>query len=187
MVVPSLIRGHLFSPNIGFTNTKHIEKQANSGTSDIAYFWMQSPHHLEFFETQVVTSYCKFDFKSFPFDSHECELLVINNVFSTGRAIFSDTEVVYMDSKTNKKSEKFLPFDVRTEVIFPYDAAFMGYNYSRTGIKIHFKRNSLSLLKGKFYGPTAIFSLLSMLSYTIAIEKVTSNELDNQKNSFTYI
>ena len=72
-------------------------------------------------------------------------------------------------------------------MILPFDEAFMGYNYSRTGIKIHFKRNSLSLLKGKFYGPTAIFSLLSMLSYTIAIEKVTSNELDNQKNLFTYI
>ena len=177
MVVPSLMRGDLFSPNIGFANTKHIEKQSNSGKPGVAYFWMQSPHHLEFFETQIVTSYCKFDFKSFPFDSHECDLLVINNVFATGRAIFSDTEVVYFDKKTDRTPEKFLPFDVRADVISPFDAAFLGYNYSRTGIKIHFKRNSRSLLKGKFYAPTAIFSLLSLLSYTIAIEKVTSSKL----------
>ena len=47
-----------------------------------------------------------------------------------------------------------------------------GYNYSYTGITLHFKRNNLGLLTGSFYGPLTTFAILSMFSYFIDIEMV---------------
>jgi hypothetical protein len=39
--------------------------------------------------------------------------------------------------------------------------------YSYTGIKFTMTRNSLGLLLGGFYGPTAIFAVLSLISFAI--------------------
>lgn len=173
IAVPNSVKKKLFFPNIGFLDTKHIETQSVFGPTKLEYFWIKFPHHLEYVETQIVISYCKFNFKSFPFDSHDCDLMMRNNVFGTGRMILENPEIIYHEAELNQKSEKVPPFDISVKSIVPIFKVFHGYNYSITGISLHFKRNSLGLLIGKFYGPSAIFSLLSVLSYTISIENVS--------------
>ena len=65
-----------------------------------------------------------------------------------------------------------LPFDIKAKSISPFPVLVNGYNFSYTGIQLYFKRNTLGLLIGSFYEPTAIFSIFSMLSYNIKMEMV---------------
>ena len=59
-----------------------------------------------------------------------------------------------------------------SESIMPFVIEKNGVNYSYTGLRIDFKRNTLGLLIGRFYGPTAMFSAFSILSYNINVEMV---------------
>ena len=65
-----------------------------------------------------------------------------------------------------------MPFDITAQSIFPYSVERTGYNYSTAGVRFHFRRNSISLVASSFYGPTAIFSAMSILSYCIDLDKV---------------
>ena len=81
-------------------------------------------------------------------------------------------DTIIKDFTTTWNFERIPPFDVMVQSVKPYHQFIHGYNHSTTGIKLTFNRNSLGLLPGKFYGPMAIFALLSMLSYSIAEEMV---------------
>ena len=63
-----------------------------------------------------------------------------------------------------------------------------GYSYDQTGISIHFSRKSLGKLPGTFYGPTAIFAILSLISFHIHPDKVSGirNYLPSMDN-FSFI
>ena len=125
-----------------------------------------------------VTSYCSFDFHNFPFDrDHKCDLTFGSLTFATWRI---ELETPYVMSKIVKKGEnktkiddsKLVPFDIKATSMHPFEVTVDGYNYSYTGITLHFKRNNLGLLTGSFYGPLTTFAILSMFSYFIDIEMV---------------
>ena len=60
-----------------------------------------------------------------------------------------------------------LPFNVSLESIAEYEFSQAGYEYSGVGMRITLTRNNLGLLIGGYFGPTIIFSLLSLVSFTI--------------------
>ena len=60
-----------------------------------------------------------------------------------------------------------LPFYVSLESLEEFNFFQAGYNYSFAGMKMTLKRNNFGLLIGGYYGPTIIFSLLSLVSFTI--------------------
>ena len=65
----------IFFPTLKFQNEKHMTQKVNFGPKqDETYYWMKYPHHLEYKNTKKITIYCSFDFSTFPFDSHECNL-----------------------------------------------------------------------------------------------------------------
>ena len=123
--------------------------------------------------------YCSFDFKNYPFDSHQCEL----NFGSLGNTIVSiemnSTRVRYEKKKVelgqgHLKMEKLsLPFDVSLESVEPFYHFQAGFTYSFTGMKIYLTRNDFGQLIGGYYGPTFLFSLLSLMSYTIHTDVVS--------------
>ena len=76
-----------------------------------------------------------------------------------------------------------VPFDTRIESISPFNIPLDGFNYSHVGLKIYLERNSVSLLIGSFYGPTSIFSLLSMFSYCINVDSVIKNQIEKKFHS----
>ena len=45
----------------------------NYGPIDNDFFWIKYPHLIEYQQALKVTIYCSFDFKTFPFDSHNCD------------------------------------------------------------------------------------------------------------------
>lgn len=72
----------------------------------------------------------------------------------------------YGDAPIEKRLTK-APYDIRLESMSPFLHFEAGYVYSYAGMKMHLKRNSLGLLLGGFYGPTAIFTILSLISFSI--------------------
>ena len=65
-----------------------------------------------------------------------------------------------------------LPFDIYLESLTPFNISRIGYVYSQAGMRIHLRRNNFALLIGGYYGPTIIFSTLSLVSYSIRTEVV---------------
>ena len=72
----------------------------------------------------------------------------------------TQNEILHIESKN-------LEFDTSVKSIPPFYTVDNGFNYASAGLKIYLRRKSLGLLFGSFYGPTAIFAMLSMLSYCI--------------------
>ena len=136
-------KNQLFFPKIAFFNTKHIEKQLDYGVGNLEYFWMEFPHSLEYKEAIKATSYCQFEFETYPFDLHQCDFLIGIQVFSAINVVLLRPDITFEGTHTNHKSEKVPPFDIRVESIDPFINKVYGYDYSSTGIRLHFKRNSI--------------------------------------------
>ena len=60
------------------------------------------------------------------------------------------------------------------ESITPFEIKEYEDTFSNTGFTIYFQRNTLGLMVSSFYIPTTIFSMLSMLSYSIKIDSVSN-------------
>ena len=164
----------IFAPTLKVLNVQHLIKETKCGGQDSEYFWFNLPHHhLELQQELKVTIYCSFDFSTFPFDSHYCDLIL--GVTKTSSKflylrhpwIISDLKVAKNVKKQIHAEQSRLPFDVKLESQDTFDVVITGHPYAYAGMRIYLKRNSLGLLIGGFYGPTAIFTLLTLLSFTI--------------------
>ena len=90
----------IFFPTTRFQNEKYVNmKHKVSGKQDEKYFWMKHPHFFEFRRKMKVTIYCSFDFSTFPFDSHECNL-------SYGLIFFSKYYIDMMPSTVMHKEKE---------------------------------------------------------------------------------
>ena len=67
-----------------------------------------------------------------------------------------------------------LPFEIHAEHIEPFIYFEAGFNYSYTGVRFKFRRHDLGLLLGGYYGPTVIFAILSLISFFINPDVVSS-------------
>ena len=182
------MKGYLYFPKLLFDNAKSIEKSKSFGARSSQYYWMAKNYEkydFEYYERIKLTSYCQFEFSTFPFDAHDCEVTVGSGIGSIGLLKISKPTIIYKKfaSKENsiKIESKNVPFEMKAESINPFLIEMNGYNYSYTGVRISFKRNALGLLIGRFYGPTAIFSALSILSYNIDTSMVMFHDNKNGK------
>ena len=73
----------VFFPALQFNGAKKVERIVTYGPSpNTAYFWFLYPKLLwyqlypkmmEYQQVLKITTYCSFDFTSYPFDSHKCD------------------------------------------------------------------------------------------------------------------
>ena len=160
------------------SGAKAIQRTRNYGPIDNDFFWLKYPHHLEYQQSLQVTIYCSFDFKTFPFDDHNCDF----NFGSVGNGM---EKILLNSSKLHYKKQFVLfgqgllrlddtelPFDVSIESLEPFDHFQAGFNYSFTGMRIHLSRNEFGQLIGGYYGPTFLCSL-SQISYAINTDMVS--------------
>ena len=165
-------------PNIQILGAESIERTRTSGTTDKEYFWFQYPHEFEYHQSLKVTMYCTFNFRSFPFDSHYCDLTLLDTDSSSQALIFSSTLISYQNKNTQfgedwlKLDQSRIPCDIFIGSLKPFFLIHTGFNYSSAGMRVLFHRNNINLLIGSFYGPTLIFVLLSQVSYSIDIHMV---------------
>ena len=85
---------------------------------------------------------------------------------------YKNKQTKYGEGVLNIKQAR-LPFDIALESLKPFGVVSSGHNYSSTGMRIHFTRNTFGLLVGGYYVPTMIFTLLSLVSYTINSDMVS--------------
>ena len=97
---------------------------------------------------------------------------------------YKNKQTKYEEGVLNIKQAR-LPFDIALESLKPFSVLSSGHNYSSTGMRIHFTRNTFGLLVGGYYVPTMIFTLLSLVSYTINSDMVSIKT--SRDNIFSYI
>ena len=165
----------LYFPTMKYRNVESIEVQKQCSPSSTSnYYWFKYPHHIEFIETIKITIYCTFEFSSYPFDHHQCNFTFGADYSSAGNLVLGPTVILFDESKTSLKQKSGinvqssrLTFDIMLKGLEPFYLASYGLNYSFAGFNIHFSRNSLGLLPGSFYVPTAILSVLATFSFHI--------------------
>ena len=79
-----------------------------------------------------------------------------------------DTSSVPLEINQERKlQDGHLPYKFSIQGKQEFTLPNYEYNYPVTGIQIKLKRNKLGRLTGGFYVPTAIFSVLSMISFLL--------------------
>ena len=178
------MRDLFWKPIIGFRNLQLIKRNSGLGNHKMKqYYYVRNKHTFIMREDVKITFTCNFNFKDYPFDSHECDLvyycengeereIILNTTYSI--TILED-----ISKKINAQDHKKLiipntttPFIVSVEII---PNKTMWGIVSSTGLRINLQRNSIALLMGSFYVPTGIFAILSMASYVINPEVVSFN------------
>ena len=156
-----------------------MQKTRKFGPTEKGYFWLRVPNRrLEYQQAIKVTLYCNFNFESFPFDSNYCDFRFFPSdnanflILNASEIRFENQHLQNQEESLNIKQPHF-PFDIKLEILKPNLIPIFGLNYSAAGMRIHFKRNSFSLLTGGFYGPTLIFVLLSLVSFSIDANMVS--------------
>ena len=168
----------IYFPTLKVLNAKDQKKRAAYGPRGDRYYWFANPHHLEYREEMQVKIFCSFDFTYFPYDSNDCDLLLVTTSNSIGLLKLSPLVLEYNKTKQSLNQEpleieqNLLPFNIHMASLEPFSHEVDGYNYSISAMRLHFKRNSLGSLAGGFYGPMGAFSILSLISYAIKPEVV---------------
>ena len=158
---------------------KTIERTRTFGLTDEDESWFDSQNgKMDYKQSIKVTIYCKFEFQSYPFDKHFCDFIYIANAPALYLWLNS-SEITYQNQNVENQEEIIhieqsdLPFHIELERLERFNLTRTGYNYSSTGMRIHIERNNLGLLIGGYYGPTTIFVLLSLVSYSIDADMVS--------------
>ena len=171
----------IYTPTLDISGTKKIVRKRKYGAIDKDFFWYN--HHdnmMEYRQSLKVTIYCSLNFKHFPFDDHTCDL----NFGATGNGIlelrldaprvdYKNLSVSHDAGLLHMKQSR-LPFDIELESLEPFEYAEGKYIFSYVGMRLHLTRNDFGVLIGGYYGPTAIFSMLSLVSYSIKADIVST-------------
>ena len=141
-----------------------------------------------------LTFSCHFDFSEFPFDYHECPIEYGDNVFSQAQMRFNITQAVFGNVSTKSGGDSIIldglpfPFEFRLMILPAFELRNI-YNvtYSYTGIVLKMRRKSPGqLLCGYFY-PTTAFALLSMISFLIKPDIVSSFLFEHEFSKLTML
>ena len=171
----------IFTPTLEISGSKNIVRTRKYGPTDKDYLWYFHPgNKMEYRQSLQVTIYCSMDFTQFPFDYHACDL----NFGSSGnsiRAIKLNTTTIYHKNQTVNHDDGLLhmekthlPFDIELESLESFEYVEGDFKYSYARMRIHLTRNDFGVLIGGYYGPTAIFSMLSLVSYSIKADIVST-------------
>ena len=171
----------IFNPTLEISGTKTIVRTRKYGATDKDYFWYFHPENMmEYQQSLKVTIYCSIDFNHFPFDYHICDL---NYGASGNEAHVLKLNAPMIDHKNQSVShhdgllhmrQSIIPFDIALESLEPFEYVQRGLNYSYAGMRLHLTRNDFGLLIGGYYGPTTIFLMLSLVSYSIKPDIVST-------------
>ena len=180
-------QNQIFFPTLQIGGAWKIERMRHYGPMDNDYFWFLHPNMmewqlhpdmLEFQQHLKVTIYCPFVFKTFPFDTNYCDFSFGALENENKSLQLNSTRIKYKHKKLHQgegllyMDESYLPFHIYLESKMPFDIELAGMWYSFTGMKITLTRNNFDELQGSFYGPTLMFSLLSLVSYGIIEDSV---------------
>jgi len=165
-----------------------VEKLAGFGYKKLNQYYIYNSNatNMEMSEIIRVTIHCDFDFSHFPFDHQECDLSLYDPINDFSWIIIKETNCLCNNGicKQEKewmmlKNKNKIPYSIRMKNIGAGnhdfgDSYFYVQSWSISTIKFSLQRNSLGLLIGSFYLPTGLFAFLSIGSYIIHPDIVSS-------------
>ena len=176
----------IWAPDINFLNLIEETPIVLAGKSRNKYEWWiiksDTEVQMKLYQFFKVTFTCDFHFEYFPFDSHFCQLNYGPKMNTNSTILMLPIRILREDTKaTLLKEEEYVTI---LNNHLPYDFSlttgknFAKYNYEYyspySSLIIKAERTKLGSLMGGFYGPTTLFSMLSMISYLINVEVVRS-------------
>ena len=165
--------------SIFWVNSLKTGKEATYGMGGFDYFWHEPPHFFKFADVMTQKISCVMEFGNFPFDHHVCDMVFYNSQHHYNKVIMApvtlgkDTRKVELNEGELEIKSGRLPYKITAEVLNTTTVKSMTWLRSGAGIRFYFARSSIGLLVGGYYGPTAIFALLSLISYIIKPEIVS--------------
>ena len=123
-----------------------------------------------------LTLSCNFDFAGFPFDFQECPIKYGDALQGIERMMFNTTLARFGNLSTKSGGDPIiidnLPFPFEFQIVaLP---TFELYNTSHTGVVLKMKRKSPRQLFSGYFYPTGAFAYLSMISFLIKPDMVSS-------------
>ena len=135
-------------------------------------------------ETFQLTFSCNFQFADFPFDSHECPIEYGSGILMQEKMRFDITMAEFGNLSTKSGGDPIIlenlsfPFEFQLVVLPNFEVKTNRRNnlvtFSYTGIALRMRRKSLGQLLSGFFYPSAAFALLSMISFLIKPDMVSS-------------
>ena len=135
-------------------------------------------------ETFQLTFSCNFHFADFPFDSHECPIEYGSGILRQEKMRFNVTRADFGNLSTETGGEPIIldnlhfPFEFQLVVLPNFEVKTNRRNdpltFSYTGIALRMRRKSLGQLLSGFFYPSAAFALLSMISFLIKPDMVST-------------
>ena len=168
----------IWHPKITFLRLLSLEKFPGIGYETIKYFYYRdngNSDKIHMFENFKLKFSCDFDFQTYPFDEHECDVAFVDWRFEHKEMLFNATKYIkYRDQYLTfgnkgslKISAKATPFAINITINEATAINSPGGMSSIAGIKLNMKRKSIDLLFGSYYVPTGMFAVLSMSSFVI--------------------
>ena len=140
---------------------------------------------LQMGEVLKVTINCNYDLGSFPFDYQECDFSLIVQLNSVEFVILNEIgqhglayKGKFIYNITTLPQQYGIPYKIAMKSlgvgnVSMYDES-IGNAYSSSTFRFSFQRNSIDLLLGSFYIPTGLFGFLSMASYIMNPDTVST-------------
>ena len=166
----------LWRPIVYFSKAGAVQKISTLGKDNINDFWFKvSENKLWYSEDLEVTFTCEMDFSSFPIDRHFCYFTMGDMEMSLTKIKYNQSIVEHdfsmIDDMDNwiEINDSNTPFDFKVSLVRPFTKKSVGYvhPFSFTGMSIELERKSFGSLMETFYVPTAIFAIVSMISFLI--------------------
>ena len=177
----------MWYPKIYIANSVTVQSlvsHTDETTLNSLWYNYLSPTPIRYNVIFVAKVSCKLDFQSFPFDNHKCDLILRNWNGASYRTVLKSPTIYGLDENGKEIEGKY--FNITTTGNHKLDYKFQfeslptaeyqdnGYKYSETRIKMIFERTEKSRTKifGGYHATTAIFAILSLLSFFIQPEVV---------------
>ena len=174
---------YLWYPKVYIGNDVQTQNLVNfaKDAGSIANLWYFYPEHKLRYSTIFTAKIaCSLHFETYPFDLHTCLMNINNWSGSKYRVMFSKPKIYTNDGfYTEGKEIGGNEFELKTDGRLDYNFKFeslpsltfedSGYEYTQAQVKIDFKRTDKSRTEifGGYHATTAIFSILSLLSFFI--------------------
>ena len=174
---------YLWYPKVYIGNNVQTQNLVNfaQNADSITHLWYLYPEHkLQYSTIFTAKIACSLNFETYPFDSHTC-LMNVNNWSGAKHRIMFDKPKIYTNNGfyTEGKEIGGDEFELKTDGRLDYNFKFQslpsltfedsGYEYAQAQIKVDFKRTNKSRTEifGGYHTTTAIFAILSLLSFFI--------------------
>ena len=171
----------LWHPVIVFKDMINFEQTRLYGGTPNGVMSFLEENKMAYSEGFKIKFSCTFDFKLFPYDSHNCCLIygIIEQNLALKSATIFYHNMTTLDGQISVHKKLPFPFKVTISSKKTYSDVYRSmektYTYPVTGMCLNLKRISFGPLVTSFYIPTISFAFISMISFLIKPDCVSDD------------